>query len=404
MGINSEVLIKKCIGSGIGEFLVTDVDWNILYRTNTLSFDVKQWKKWALIYKTDLFEDSDWEIVDKESDRYYRARTFATEENGERYFVHHIYDVSDYAGLFRDLSVYSGEWRAMSECQRDIIDNLGGDCSDALPMVIRYLKTDRAVLFVERRKKIFRYSLQKDSAVLSETVNEMPAEETVGNRCTLPGYEEEEYICCCTGRTTFGVSYGLYIAPSENTDTSILPMYGNEFKLSIENSLMREQIVYENEHDYLTGLYNGGKLAEMVKTVFRGAKSLAVYNLDINYLKRTNDTYGHEFGSRLIIKGGKSLKAVERENLYGFRTGGDEFIMIAVDVDKDEADKILEDWKKELNRLNETDTEQECIMACGLCYAEAPFDLKEVLKKADERMYEDKRNIKIARGEDPDSR
>ena len=404
MGINSEVLIKKCIGSGVGEFLVTDVDWNILYRTNTLSFEEEQWKKWAMIYRTDQFEDSDWEIVDKDSGRYYRGRTFSTEEDGERYYVHHIYDVSDYAGLFRDLSAYSGEWRAMSECQKDIIDNLSGDCSDCLPMVLRYLKTDKAVLFVQKRKKILRYHLEKGASCVSENADEMPEDAAVGSRCSLPGYSDEEFICCCTGKTTFGVSYGLYISPAKDMDVSILPMYCNEFKLSIENSLMREQIVYENEHDYLTGLYNGGKYEALAKTVFKDAGSIVIYNLDINYLKRTNDTLGHEFGSRLIVKGGNSIRAVEREGIYGFRIGGDEFIMVAVDVDRKEADRIYEDWRRELSELNRINDGLECVIACGYCYADAPFDLKEVMKKADQLMYEDKRRIKIERGEDPDSR
>ncbi len=403
MAFDPEKIIQKCIASGIGEFLVTDIEWNILYRTETLPIDEKQWEKCALIYGTGVFEDSDWEIVDKDSGRYYRARTFAVTQDGEKYFVHHVYDISDYADLFRDLSVYSGEWRTMSECQKDIIDNLNGDCSDCLPMVIRYLKTDKAVLFVQRRNKTSRYILQKDSDVITDIVPEMPVGEADREICTLPG-SDDEYICCCTGSTAFGVSYRLYIARKEDMDLSVLPMYCNEFKLSIENSLMYEQIVYENEHDYLTGLYNGGKFGDLAKTVFRDAKSIAVYFLDINFLKRTNDKFGHEAGSRLIVKGGESIKAIDRDDLYGFRTGGDEFIMVAVDVDRNEADRILEDWQKKLDDLNETDRELECVMACGLSYAEAPFDFKEVMKKADSLMYEDKRRIKIERGEDPDSR
>lgn len=401
--MNFEILIKNCIGSGIGEFLVTDPEWNILYRTNTLSFEDSQWNKWAMINRTDLFEDSDWEIVDKESDKYYRARTFATKQDGDRYFVHHVYDVSDYAGLFRDLSVYSGEWRSMSEFQREIIDNLSADCSECLPLVLRYLKTDTAVLYVDKRKIIQSYEIRKDSGIKNITVKDMPAEEKPGIICALPGYEDK-YICCCSGTTDFGVSYGLYFRQIKDADTSILPMYSVQFKLFIENSLMREQIVYENEHDYLTGLYNGGKLADMAKTVFPEAGSIAVFNMDVNYLKRTNDTLGHEFGSRLIQKAGKSIISVVGDGVYGFRTGGDEFLMIATDISKEEAEELRSDWQKALQKLNEQDDEPECVVACGLSHAEAPFNLRNIFREADNLMYENKRNIKISRGEDPDLR
>ena len=84
--------------------------------------------------------------------------------------------------------------------------------------------------------------------------------------------------------------------------------------------------------------------------------------------------------------------------------GGDEFMLIAWDLSEDEAGDILTEWKDALDELNRTPGEIECVIACGLAYGENDYDLKELLKVADERMYENKVAIKKARGDDPNAR
>ncbi|MBO4901013.1 MAG: GGDEF domain-containing protein [Lachnospiraceae bacterium] len=173
---------------------------------------------------------------------------------------------------------------------------------------------------------------------------------------------------------------------------------------SAELNRLRKQIQYEKEHDFLTGIYNRGKFAEFAKEEFRNYKSIALYNLDVNYLKRTNDTLGHEAGNRLLLKTGESIKAVLNDNIYGFRMGGDEFLIVAADPGRAGAEEILSRWQEALSRVNEEEPVPECVVACGMAYAEAPYDFREVMDEADKLMYENKRAIKISRGDDLDSR
>ena len=187
-------------------------------------------------------------------------------------------------------------------------------------------------------------------------------------------------------------------------DDMLYPLYFNVFKLFIENSLLREKVTFESEHDHLTGLYNKGKYLELLKSEFPFYDSIAVFNMDVNYLKRTNDTLGHEAGNRLLTKAADSLKAVSNEKVYPFRLGGDEFMLVAANLDEDAIQKIKSDWKKKLEELNTLDPEIECVIACGLVFGKKPYDLADILAKADLLMYQDKRAIKISRGEDPNSR
>ena len=84
--------------------------------------------------------------------------------------------------------------------------------------------------------------------------------------------------------------------------------------------------------------------------------------------------------------------------------GGDEFMLLGWDLDEDEAIAVKKEWEEALKKLNENDEGVECIIACGLAYGKDDYDLKELLKKAADLMYENKVAIKLSRGEDPNAR
>lgn len=150
-------------------------------------------------------------------------------------------------------------------------------------------------------------------------------------------------------------------------------------------------MVYESEHDRLTGLYNKGKYLSMVEQDFPNMDSLAIFNFDVNDLKVMNDTYGHEAGDNLLIKAANSIRKVVDNKTFGFRMGGDEFLMVATNVTEDEVKQLRERWEEELVRLNELDDGIHCVIALGVAYSKAPYDFSELSKQADNLMYEDKK-------------
>ncbi|SCY49285.1 diguanylate cyclase (GGDEF) domain-containing protein [Lachnospiraceae bacterium XPB1003] len=147
---------------------------------------------------------------------------------------------------------------------------------------------------------------------------------------------------------------------------------------------------YEAEHDKLTGLYNKGKYMMLKENHFDDPGSIALFNFDVNNLKYINDNFGHEYGDELIIKAAQSIHAVTSDCVFGFRMGGDEYAMVAVNVTKKETDEIYDGWKRALEDLN-TQGNVCCVMACGLKYCEGEFDTEELFKQADELMYLDKK-------------
>lgn len=153
----------------------------------------------------------------------------------------------------------------------------------------------------------------------------------------------------------------------------------------------------EKEHDGLTGLFNKGKFMAMKQSVFQDQDSIAIFNMDVNNLKHMNDTYGHEAGDHLIKKAADSLHRIEARDVMAFRMGGDEFLVVALHMTRDEADRLLRDWENGLAELNRLDDGVTCVMACGVVYGERGYDLEELLVLADQRMYEDKKAKKQQR-------
>ena len=389
------------------ELLITDENWKILYRNGVLDFSEEQWAKWSMLYQEDPVSETglSWELADKSDGKYYNVRTFPDTSKGNLRLVHHVYDVSDYADIFRELTSYSSEWRKLAACQDELISNLSDDPCRCLNVAIKYFDVPYAVLYLEMGGDIYRFLQEKDETKVSvKKVRKFDFVTEAGDTMDLPELPEVSHICCCSGHALGKVGYGMFFRiPDEKAKRLHTRLY-NEFKLYIENALLQKQIVYENEHDHMTGLFNKGKFVGLKQTTFLTSESIAVFNLDVNYLKRVNDTLGHEAGNAMIQKAAMSIKAISDDRVFGFRVGGDEFLVVAVNVSEEETQEILRNWREKLAELNEDKETPECIVACGLCRAEAPYEFDKVMEKADGLMYEDKRKIKIARGDDPDKR
>ena len=153
-------------------------------------------------------------------------------------------------------------------------------------------------------------------------------------------------------------------------------------------------LMYNSEHDQLTGLYNKGKYLEMVAGDYKNMNSIGLFNFDVNNLKKINDTMGHEAGDKLIIKAADSIRKVTTTNVHGYRMGGDEFLMVACNVTEEEVEVIKARWEEELARLNTLDDGIDCVIAVGVVYGEAPYDFGALNAKADSLMYEDKKRKK----------
>lgn len=163
---------------------------------------------------------------------------------------------------------------------------------------------------------------------------------------------------------------------------------------------LREYINYIHAQAYtdaMTGVGNKTSYLDTLRTLERkmqeGMADFAVAVFDMNGLKTINDQYGHEVGDRYIIDAAGAIKAVfGAEKVY--RIGGDEFIVILENVREEEVAKAFSGFDENLSEINRQESYQKepLTVSRGSAFYQAGEDqtFKEVFKRADMAMYQDK--------------
>lgn len=171
----------------------------------------------------------------------------------------------------------------------------------------------------------------------------------------------------------------------------LLYIYYTDFITQNSDKMLSEQRV-QLEHDVLTGLYNRyafEKTVNMSEPHFI-IKDLTVFSFDINGLKITNDTYGHEAGDELI----KAAATIIDKNFspYGrcYRIGGDEMVALLI-IPQEKISNLINNFEVDMNKWH-GEFVDELSMAYGYVRADFHPDCKliELYKLADRYMYDNK--------------
>jgi diguanylate cyclase (GGDEF)-like protein len=160
-------------------------------------------------------------------------------------------------------------------------------------------------------------------------------------------------------------------------------------------SVEMEQLALTDE---LTGLRNRRGFLVLADQALRmarrtRAKCVLVY-IDLDGLKRVNDTRGHAAGDTLIADAARVLARVFRESDVIGRVGGDEFAVFALLDEHDGATVVTQRLQAEVDQFNaEVVPTLRVSMSVGIeelpCTSDTPLDL--LLSKADRAMYEKKK-------------
>lgn len=147
---------------------------------------------------------------------------------------------------------------------------------------------------------------------------------------------------------------------------------------------------YKAYHDTLTGLLNRTAYSDELSK-----EHSSVVFFDINNLKYVNDVAGdHEMGDRLIKTVAKSIADKFGEELT-FRTGGDEFVVFADELNVDSIKQRIIAIKDELEAFTESANDGIIYsVSAGYAFLQNDESLTDVVQRADEHMKKDKRVYK----------
>ena len=189
----------------------------------------------------------------------------------------------------------------------------------------------------------------------------------------------------------------LRLSPVKDENGEVTHYIGLQLDVSKELE-MRRQLEVAAVSDALTELPNRKALEEhltqAVERANRSGLALGVGFIDIDDFKLINDTYGHQAGDNFLKTIAKRITLSIRKVDYAARIGGDEFIVIFENINKDNIDEL----KPLLDRLHDAISEpivlsdgiivkEEASMGLVVCFDGNCNDTAEIMRKADYALY-----------------
>ena len=158
----------------------------------------------------------------------------------------------------------------------------------------------------------------------------------------------------------------LAIAPALAKEMEVAAL-GAVFMMLVVNSLFayvfstrmhnqRDQLSQLVRRDPLTGAGNrralDEKLEELIALIKRTKSTASLLVIDIDYFKTINDNYGHSIGDQALIRITELINSRIRETDSLYRTGGEEFVVVAADTGMDAATGIAEQLRTSIDKTS----------------------------------------------------
>jgi diguanylate cyclase (GGDEF)-like protein len=195
--------------------------------------------------------------------------------------------------------------------------------------------------------------------------------------------------------------YDVEIAHSSTLEINLL---STAFENMIMNLREHQNPQHRLSHrDSLTGLRNTTSykewIAEFDKKIAESEVAFGVVVLDINYLKETNDTYGHTLGDELIVTTARIISDTFKRSPV-FRIGGDEFCVILQNRDLLDKDTLFLNFDSTCEKtfVDKDNVKFPVSIAKGFSEFNCAKDTRfaDVFKRADNEMYKNKRKMKTS--------
>ena len=192
----------------------------------------------------------------------------------------------------------------------------------------------------------------------------------------------------------------LYHKRSSRFDSSrVLEIILQELKVLMRIKWLYSETKYLAITDGLTGLYNRRYFQQTLDREFARSKRyknpLSIALFDIDFFKNVNDTYGHQFGDKVIAEISKIIRTSLRKTDYVARYGGEELVLILPETPIDQTMIPIERIRVKIqdHAFIYGDKSVQVTISCGLAGIEPDVNTYEdLILRADKALYESKGN------------
>ncbi len=160
--------------------------------------------------------------------------------------------------------------------------------------------------------------------------------------------------------------------------------------------IVNEKLDVESKTDFMTGLNNRRQImnlySHLKKHALKENKLLSVIMIDIDYFKKINDKYGHEAGDKVLKKVSELLLENTRGNDHVGRFGGEEFMILMPDCNRDKAYGLAERIRMKIEEtpitIDNSGTQVNVTISVGIsCLDSRIQNNKDTISEADKALY-----------------
>lgn len=327
-------------------------------------------------------------------------------------FIHH----SEIIRILSQRFIFTSDFLQVEYALKETLNHLGihsfhlflfeGDLSKPREFYLPLQKYARPVIsiFRDAHKLPPRRRIRTDQ-LMSDTMRQ----DGSGSFILLPLFQSEEllgYMLIEPGPEQGAFYQNLLYLLSSVLKSVILFQSQQDYQKRLKKTLKElektnRKLQEQNREDPHTGLYNRRGfylLAENnLQLIRRMKKKGLLFYGDMDGLKIINDTWGHKAGDEAIAAVAWALRNTFRSSDILARFGGDEFVIMTIDIDESSLEDIFSRLQKNLNMKTRQGRGYSLDISMGYMLIEesnAHLNLDELLHEADTRLYDEKQRRK----------
>lgn len=256
--------------------------------------------------------------------------------------------------------------------------------SSPIALVLTAIDTQRVLLANQRAKDLFEVDSDRGQHVIDFWVD--PSErskviEAIREHGTIG--ELHAHLKSASGRA-FRAELEAQTVIFEGTPALLVGILDRSRQFELETRL-RELAM----HDALTGVFNRGHMFTLAETeiarAMRHSHRLSLAMIDVDHFKHVNDVHGHEAGDRVLRSFADACRRELREIDVIGRYGGEEFVVLFVETDRETALLASERVRRMAEQLRIGDI--RITISIGVVEWKRGELLSSMLKRADENLY-----------------
>jgi diguanylate cyclase (GGDEF)-like protein len=177
----------------------------------------------------------------------------------------------------------------------------------------------------------------------------------------------------------------------EDEEILMVKTVSDQLAVAISHARLFRQVQTQAMTDALTGLFNHGyfqdRLDRETKLADRNNEDVSLILLDLDHLKRINDSYGHRSGDGALCHVASTMRAAVREVDICARYGGEEFVIILPQCDRESAIEVAERLRESIASTPVQKIGQVTASIGVATYPSGAKNKEELIEMADRAMY-----------------